>query len=222
MMKHQQQGFTLIELALASALSIVVILMITQAFQANQRATAYQTNMSRMQENARFAALFLSRHIGAADGTVDGTDSGVNVTDEVSTIYQASQTESTCANNSETAGNNVESRFNIGVGVSGTPSLFCDDGSSNQEIVPDIEHLRVVFGEDTDADGSINTWVDKGDVSDLNNVLAVQVALLVRSEDPIRRDESSKTYTLIDTNVTKTDQFLRDVYSFTIALGKRL
>lgn len=70
-MKQSQQklqtGFTLIELMLALVLGLILMGGVMQIFQSSQQSYLMQENMSRMQENGRFAMDFISRSIRNSD-----------------------------------------------------------------------------------------------------------------------------------------------------------
>ncbi len=70
-MKHSptrlQAGFTLIELMIALVLGLILMSGVMQIFQSSQQSYLMQENMSRMQENGRFAMDFISRSIRNSD-----------------------------------------------------------------------------------------------------------------------------------------------------------
>jgi hypothetical protein len=65
--------------------------------------------------------------------------------------------------------------------------LFCDNGQGGgaAEIVPDVENMQILLGEDTEpwreADGTVNRFVPYSGVSNPDRVLAMRFALLFRS-----------------------------------------
>ena len=73
--------------------------------------------------------------------------------------------------------------FSIGVGLNGGPALMCDIGAGAVEVVPDVENMQLVFGEDTSnpRDGSAERFVSIGQVSSQNAIIALRIALLFRT-----------------------------------------
>jgi len=98
-----------------------------------------------------------------------------------------------------------------------------------------IEHLRILYGLDSDNDGSVNKYLSANLISadptvadNYNNVVSLQIALLVRSQQPVLTvDELATTpttvdYQLLDTTLSKNvDGYIRKVYSTTIHLRNR-
>jgi len=66
-MTNRQHGFSLVELMIAITLGLMLIGGVAQIFLSNKRAYNLQEEMSRLQENARFAAVTLTRDIRLAD-----------------------------------------------------------------------------------------------------------------------------------------------------------
>lgn len=67
----------------------------------------------------------------------------------------------------------------------GTPTLFRSSelvNISDRPFLRGVENMQVLYGEDTDEDGSVNGYFQADDVTNWSNVLSVRVALLVRSE----------------------------------------
>lgn len=78
----------------------------------------------------------------------------------------------------------VEARYFVAAGASGEPSLFRQfTGGAAQELVEGVETFNVTFGEDTDADGVPNFFVDRTAVVDPLRITAVRVSLVVRSAE---------------------------------------
>ena len=58
--KHQQ-GFTVVEIMVAVAISLFLLAGILQVLSSNKQTSRYQEAVARIQENARFALMFLGR-----------------------------------------------------------------------------------------------------------------------------------------------------------------
>jgi type IV pilus assembly protein PilW len=75
--------------------------------------------------------------------------------------------------------------FTIAAGANGGNALFCNNGIQNLEVVPDIENMQILLGEDTEpwreADGTVNRFVPFSSVANPDRVLAIRFALLFRT-----------------------------------------
>ncbi len=85
-----------------------------------------------------------------------------------------------------------------------TPTLYRKDinsGTANpvpQPLVDNVETMRVLFGEDTDApsDNQANIYRQANDVLNWTDVVSVRIALLVRTAEESGSDFDTKTYSL--------------------------
>jgi len=72
--------------------------------------------------------------------------------------------------------------YHIANGASGQPSLFLNDDGIDQEMVEGVENMQVLYGEDTNADGTANRYVPAGIAGlDMENVVSVRVVLTLRT-----------------------------------------
>ncbi|HKJ75771.1 MAG TPA: PilW family protein [Gammaproteobacteria bacterium] len=117
--------------------------------------------------------------------------------------------------------------FYVGTGGSGEPALFrrhlnTDSTTvASEEMVPGVEDMQVRYGEDTDGDRSPDYYVRAGSITDIEQVVAVRIAFLVRSGAQ-RLTQAPQTYTYDGATVTASDRRLRKVFTTTIALRNRL
>lgn len=103
------------------------------------------------------------------------------------------------------------------------PTLYRNDGSQAEALVRGVEDMQIRYGEDTDGDGAINTYVTADQVNNWNNVLSVRIALLLASSDGVRSHTESNTFDLGGTWVkTPDDRQLRHTFVTTIALRNRM
>lgn len=91
-----------------------------------------------------------------------------------------------------------------------------------EELVEGIENLQILYGADTDADGTANYYVPAGTAGlNMSQVVAVRVSLLARSlADRVTSTPVSYNYNFATT--TPADRRLRRVVTSTIALRNRL
>lgn len=107
----------------------------------------------------------------------------------------------------------------------GEPALYrshYDGNTEDDEVLIDgVEDMQILYGEDTDDDGTPDIYRSAAAVASWADVVSVRVSLLVRSSDPFVLTEQQNlawTGRAIDTS----DRRLRQVFTTTIALRNRL
>lgn len=105
-------------------------------------------------------------------------------------------------------------------------SLFCstDNGATwpaNNELIADVDNMQVLYGVDSDNDGSANYYVRRTDVPDIDTIVAVRVWVLIRSSTATQPTVAPIVYSLAGVNYTYTDRFVRRVLYTTINLRNR-
>tara|TARA_R110002167_G_scaffold138768_9_gene326106 strand:- start:5923 stop:6957 length:1035 start_codon:yes stop_codon:yes gene_type:complete len=85
---NRQAGFSMVELMVALVLGLFLTTAILQTFIGAKDTYEFQNELSRMQENGRFAMTFLSRDIRAADfwGCMGDGDLDTNIVDPVDSL----------------------------------------------------------------------------------------------------------------------------------------
>jgi type IV pilus assembly protein PilW len=93
----------------------------------------------------------------------------------------------------------LSTTYYVGYNVAGEPALFRQTmgnaASMNvEEIVEGVENMQLLYGEDTDDDGTPNRYVDSATVTlngDWNNIVSVRIELYMRSvEDNVAAKEN--------------------------------
>ncbi len=94
-------------------------------------------------------------------------------------------------------------------------------GLVQDELLEGIEELQILYGEDTDNDGTANRYLPAASVGlDMNRVVSVRVSLLLRTRgDGLATQPTA--YAFNGQQVTPTDRRLRRVFTSTIALRNR-
>ncbi|MQM39532.1 hypothetical protein KBTX_03561 [wastewater metagenome] len=240
---RRQQGLTLIELMIALVLGLMLSAGAVQLFIANKQSYRLQDALARVQENGRFAVHRLSRDIrmagyhdplasAAPDAfdsgrTADGGGSGANDQIAVVRVYPG-ETATDCLGNSVSAGG--ERVINV-YQVNGNGSLACygvdpATGSpieGSEPLIDGVDSFQVEYGVDSDDDGSVDTYETAGSVSDWGEVIAVRLALLLRTREDNLRAAESNTYTVLGEDVTPgNDGRLRSAFETTVVLRNRL
>lgn len=213
-MIKQQKGLSLIELMIAVALGIFISAGMVSIFTNSSQNYRVNENMSRLQENTRFAMLFLARDIRAtdyracetdarlsnaisgADNNSDAGDDIINGTDSLTVAWQTNACGAAAATTTAT--------YTIENDDAGSPNLVSSIGG---ELVEGIADMQVLYGEDTDNDNIANYYVAESDVVDMEQVISVRVILTAQ--------------TLDDNLTTDGNRITRD-FTSTIALRNRL
>jgi len=98
------------------------------------------------------------------------------------------------------------------------------DCETGDELLEGIENMQILYGEDTDADGTANRYVDFGvdDEFDRDRIVSVRISVLVRSINNNLTTEPAP-YTFNGSTVTpgSTDKYLRKVFTTTITLRNK-
>jgi type IV pilus assembly protein PilW len=244
-------GFTMIEMLIAMTLGLLLVVVIGQVFVTSKESYRTTEDLSRLQENARFAVAQLTRAIRMTSFTTDpladravvfpvgaltGVDGTGIVPDQITVRYQGSGAAAADGSILDCQGNAIKAddlavvRFYLAAGVNGANALFCDNTGTTGivpaqiELAPDVENMQILYGEDTDADGTANRYVERTTVGtlDYEKVVSVRLMLLVRSANEVAASVNSNTYDLLGTVFDPVDdRRLRRVYTATITLRNR-
>jgi type IV pilus assembly protein PilW len=245
-------GFTMVEMMVAMALGLLLVLVIAQIFIGSKEAYNSIEEMSRLQENARFAvgqlgrvvrmASFMTDPLGnrvilfpAAARALDAVDGGGPASDQLTVRYQGSGAPAAdgtvldCRGNQIKGGDLAVNRYYLANGANGRTSFFCDNtgtvGPATTgpiELVPNVENMQVLLGEDTNADFAADRYVTTAGVANLDNVVSVRIALLLTTNDFIATALDTNTYAILDATYDPVDdRRVRRVYSTTVTLRNR-
>ena len=210
----QQKGLSLIELMIAVALGIFISVGMVSIFINSSQSYRVNENMSRLQENTRFAMLFLARDIRTTDyrgcetdvrlsnaisGNDNNSDAGDNIIDGTDSITVAWQTNSCGA-----AAATTTVSYTIENDDAGSPNLV---SSVDGDLVEGIADMQLLYGEDSDNDNIANYYVVGSDIVDMAQVISVRVTLTAQT---------------LDDNLTNDGDRITRNFTSTIALRNRL
>jgi type IV pilus assembly protein PilW len=111
--------------------------------------------------------------------------------------------------------------FSVGVNADNIPVLNCAGSRSSKrvEIAEGVENLQILYGIDNNSDNQVEQYVNADEVASWGNVISVQLALLVRSLNKVKKTKELRTYTLLDNMVISTnDKYQRAVFYTIIRL----
>ena len=102
-----------------------------------------------------------------------------------------------CLGNAVAANVLVEDTFFVAADTTNNnePTLFCytsnATASGSVPIIPGIESLQVLYGEDTTGVGTITKYVPAGLVSNMNNIRSLMLSVVVRTPSQVAADRST-------------------------------
>ncbi len=235
--KFSQHGMTLVEILIALLLGAFLIGGVLEIFSSSKQTSKMQENLSRIQENARFAMNSITRDVRqagyrecltAALTPISGTNGAGNAQDSI-TLEQ-----STGACGAPVTAN---TRYTIQTGASGRLSLFKRErppaAAVAVELVEDIQNMQVLYGEDTNMDSATgistdyvaNRYVAFGTAGlNMARVVSIRISFLVSSMDDNLTPTTANTFPYNGANIAiaPPDRRLRRVFTSTIAVRNRL
>lgn len=117
----------------------------------------------------------------------------------------------------------VYNTFSVRKDAQNIPTLYCG-GSLNanrQPLAQGIENIQFRYGVDTNNDGTVNQYMTATAIQAgalWERIKSVQIAILVRSVNPVFSANESRTYRILDVTQTKNDRYKRSVYTTTVHL----
>jgi len=209
--RQSQSGLSLIELMIAITLGFFVTAAMITLFVNSKQNYRLNENMSRLQENARFAMSFLARDVRMADyracvttdrlaTAIAGTNNtGLNNSDTVTVTWQTNACDAGITSDTTI--------YSIRSGSSGEPALFRSVNGVSSELVEGIENLQILYGEDIDNDDAPDYFVDSASITDMAQAVSVRLTVVART---------------LETNLTTDgDRITRD-FTSTVTLRNRL
>lgn len=224
--RGKQSGIGLIELMIAMTIGLLLLSGLSYFLMSTSQTSRTTSDLSRMQENGRYALDILSASIRQAgykddpDQAFAGvyglpalatTDGAGTAADTLTVRYAPQDSAATdCAGNTPAAGTPITETYRIAGG-----NLECN----GVVVAAGVENMQLQLVEGTAA-GLSAGYALPGAVDD-NNVIAVQVSLLVAGPSASAA-ASAQTYEYNGSTVTASDRRLRQVYTGTSALRNRV
>jgi len=219
-----QQGAGLIELLIGMVLGLLVLSALGYFFFGGRRIDRAADDVSRMQESGRNAIELIGRSVRQAGYRSDpefpflgvpvtGTDGGAGAPDTITVQYDTQAGgEANCIGTNVPSGL-VTAAFAVDTSID-PPALTCN----GTVVVPNIEDMRIEYGIDAGTDGNIEFYTTTPSTAQFAQVAAVRVSLLVRGPTTGVAADNTQTYTYNGADVTKTDGYLRQVFTGTFTV----
>ena len=225
--KNRQHGLTLVEILVALVISLFLLAGLLQLFVSTRQSSRIQENLSRVQENGRFAIEYVSRVVRLAGyrsrDTIEQEKSfreafGVNAfqggtQDGVEFITVRFEGENAGDGQIRNCLNQIINASSVSsdtLRISGN-TLQCQavtplgGVAQTQPIVDDVESMQILYGERVD---TMMRYVPAASVSNWNNVFSVRITLTLRTPEN----------NLADTVQPSGDRRLRRTFTTTVAL----
>lgn len=273
MKQSNPTGFSLVELLVAVALSLVLVAGVATVYMGSKQTYNARDELSVMQENARTALGILTRHLEhagyvtparlhldkafytAADPTpvaMTCEDGSSNLADPAAlrqtldddgntgagdtigiTFFADSRLFADCTSTAVPAAcrigaapspthAQVYNSFYVALpGGEAVPNLYCAGSGAVQPVVEGVENIQFAYGLDTDQDGMVDSYLNAAGVdaaAGWAKVLAIKVALLMRSRAPVFSNAEARTYNLLGVDFTRSDRYQRTVHTAVVYL----
>jgi len=235
-------GYSLVELMIGLLLGSAVLIGLLQVFATASQAYKAQTGEYDLQQSGQFALHFLAREIRQA-GYVDkpwmedklpaidatSTDTG-GAGDQLVSQYYSERNCFGTKNSPDESGEAPfylkQTRFALRT-TQRQLTWWCAYGpagetpivqANNQTLVEGVDSFQVLYGEDSDADGNPDRWVNAGNWESAGNIAVVTLALLIADKNSLT-DVEPPDYTVLDHQTgTLESNERRELLQTTIAL----
>ena len=185
---------------ISMVVGLLVLAAVTVFYMGSAQSVRFQASVQKVQENGRFAIDILSRTMRMAgyddpfntfvveQPLIKGTtvSSGALITlpdmkengDTVAVRFEGGTKIRDCLGAPVAAGTFVTNLY----GISTENNLVCGTSTTNSTpIAEGVEDMQVLYGIDFDGDNFANRYVAADNVSDWNQVVTIQIAILVNS-----------------------------------------
>lgn len=230
--RHQQQGFTLVEIMVAMTIGLLMMAGILQISLANKESGRLQRNMGFVQENIRTSTQILTSDIRMAGLKTNTTrdlsaprlaaiEGGGFDNDEITIAYQSN---TDCLGQDTPLAAAGQLRTAVNRYFTQNLRLMCQGnavGSTPQPLVDGVEGLQILFGENTNGDGvTPNRYVSAAQAT-MSRVVAVRIGMRFISRETVRPAVDTNQYALLDAapfTPGANDRLLRRELTTTISL----
>ncbi len=226
---QHQAGLSLIELMIAMVLGLIVLAAAYNAYTGTTRSARFNDGLQALQENGRYGIGVLQRSLRLAGYSPNGLLAPLDIAAGSATTLVMQVTEAYDCGGGDTAGAptpgvaiNTYTFVPPAAGDVTSGYISCTGNVSGTPVrlIENVEAFRVLYGLDSDFDDTREPerFVPWSAGIDAAEVVALRVALLANSGQPVRRQSAELTYTVLDTNVATNDAYARHVYASTIGL----
>jgi len=229
----KQQGFSLVELMIAGVLGLLLLGGVIQLFLGSNQNYTMQDELAAMQEDGRFALMFLGDQIEMAGWTdpsstqvvsaVDFLNSSDGANDSVALSYvrAINGTDNRDCNGDVVGSGIVTNQFS----VSANNELVCTGittGGDPQPLISGVESFQVLYGVETERvcpDGAVDRYMTRDEVNAAGltgQILSVRIGLLLASDGEILQQDLAENFQVLDQPLDYNDKTLRRLFMETV------
>lgn len=220
--KRKQTGLSLVELMIALVLGLIVVSAVFNTYLGSTRSSRFSQGLQHMQENGRYGITTLQRGIRLAGYSSVGELTPFDIANSSATsIVVRMQDTRDCNGADTTAVGGIAENTYAHNDVDQTITCTGNVGGVAMPIVEGVESMRLLWGTDADGDRVPDRYEAYDPAIDADQVIAMRVAILVNSDEPIRSRKGEETHVLLDTEVTTNDKIARSVFTNTVMLRNR-
>lgn len=216
---RRQSGLTLVELLIAMVLGLIVISAVVNTYVGSTRSARFSKGLAYIQENGRFGIITMQRGIRLAGFAPEGDLEPFDITNSSSTQVAVRVTDPFDCNGVSTDGSDgVAVNTYAHNAADNTITCTGSEGAIAMPVVEGVDGMRLLWGVDEDDDNVPDNYVVHTNDINPNLVVALRVALLMNSNEPIRSRKGEETHVLFDQEITTNDRIARNVFSTTVML----
>jgi len=222
--RKRQGGLSLIELMIALVLGLVVVSAVFNTFLGSSRSARFSQGLQELQENGRYGITTLQRAIRLAGYSPEGNlDEPFDIINSDESTIVIRTTEIYDCNGQSTAGvSGVAINTYAHDDVNDTITCTGNVGGAPMDVVEGVEAMRFLWGIDSDGNGIPESYIPYTATIDSSEVVAMRVAILVRSDEPIRSRAGEETHVLLDQEIPSNDKIARHVFSATVVASQQV
>lgn len=223
-----QKGMSLIELMISSVIGLLILAAVVNVFIASRYSMRFSDGLRLMQDNGRQAVYVMQNAIRHA-----GLTQGMSMTNPISPVNLAnsSAVQLTLRRQSESDCNGVSTLTAADPGVAidtysydeANRTIVCTGnvGLNPMVIADNVDAMRFLYGVDENSDGMIERYVTYDEVDNESDVAGLYFGMLVSTDGDVKDDSLSKTYTVLDSQISKDDKLGRQVFQSSIIIRNR-
>ncbi len=196
---RHQAGFSLLEMLIAMALGLLLVVGIGTIFIGSNQTYRVQEQNARLQESGRFALEIVGRSLRQAGYrsiqhgatllntnfpgvAIAGNNGAGNAADSITIRFDGDVGDQDCEGNNLGAALEVQNAFQLdAVNLEFECDGNADAAVDPQPLVSNVEDLQVLYGIDTNGDQSADQY--SAAPANWNQVVSARVCVLIRSEE---------------------------------------
>ena len=221
--QKRQSGLSLVELMIALVLGLIIVSAVFNTYLGSTRSSRFSQGLQHMQENGRYGITTLQRGIRLAGYTPDADiDQPFDIVNSSDTKIVVKMKDIYDCNGQPTAAVggvaiNAYEHDDVNMTITCTGNV----GGTPMPVVEGVEAMRFLWGMDLNNDGVPEHYVPHQTTLNAAEVVALRVAILVGSGEPIRSRRGEETHVLLDEEIVTNDKIARNVFSTTVMLRNR-